>query len=89
MNKLEGNKLIHKFMNPEPNFDEMLFYDVSWDSLMPVVEKIEKQYEVSIIGNECEIAETGYEWKSICRSNSDSKINAVWQTVVKFVENHV
>lgn len=102
MNILEGNKLIAAFMEhyhindgyyrvtPQKCYHlEELQYHSSWDWLMPVIEKIDQTYEVSIIGNECEIAENGYEWKSICKSSSESKIDAVYQTIVKFIQNHV
>ena len=102
MTTQEGNKLIAEFMGKKFIEDgnsmwdgkvsicvENLEYHSSWNWLMPVVEKIEKTYEVSIIGKECEIADNGYEWKSICKSTSESKIDAVWQTVVKFIKKNV
>lgn len=83
-------------MGWESTIKEVFDYRSSWEWLMPVVEKIENLefsrgvYLVRIEGNYCSISihdET--EWL-ICESDlTTSKIDAVWQTVVKFIQNHV
>ena len=71
-----------------------LEYHSSWDWLMPVVEKIESLdggrgiYLVTIEGYYCSIKlhdET--EWLVCEHSSKDSKIDAAWQTIVKFIQN--
>jgi hypothetical protein len=70
-------------------------YDLDWNSIMPVVEKIEDSYKLcflNISGKECNIiihSEDGineplFEW---CENNS-SKIDAVWIVVIEFIKWH-
>lgn len=62
-----------------------LSYHKSWDWLMPVVEEIEKtkgiHVEFSQVG--CRILSFG---KDTALTISDKKINAVWGSVVKYIE---
>lgn len=71
--------------------DEMQFH-TSWDWLMPVVEKIEKfGYASSIEGGD---SDEGYlcdfidinNMECSCASNYTSKIEAVWRSVIQFIE---
>lgn len=69
--------------------DRDLKYHSSWDWLMPIVEKIERDYEmtfhisgklVSVLSNDG----IGYEWNG---SNIEySKILSVWYSVVDFIK---
>lgn len=72
-----------------------LKYHESWDWLMPVVEKIENMevnnvfYEVLIADRCCSISigkESEHFWVSTGIFECSSKIDAVWQTVVKFIK---
>lgn len=110
MNVEEGNHLIAEFMGAVPtkvlgtetwdipNMDGLqfvLFYNSSWDWLMPVVEKIENievrgMYTVIIKQQYCSITfqdETDTLLYETTAQESSSKIDAVWQTVVKFIKN--
>lgn len=64
---------------------KLLSYHKSWDWLMPVVEKIENtkgiHVEFSQVG--CRILYFG---KDVAMTISDRKINAVWGSVVKYIE---
>lgn len=60
-------------------------YHSSWDWLMPVVEKIEDMsYDVNITGTHVIIvnSENGYEYDDM----ANSKIKAVWEAVVIFIQ---
>ena len=69
-----------------------LHYESDWNWLMKVVEKIEGMwYEVSIIGNECEIGENidaeHYRGIVVCREEEKkSKLMSVFSTVVEFIK---
>jgi hypothetical protein len=66
-------------------------YDCSWDFLMPVVEKIEATYLMSIRGCSCSIDE----WEKENNVNeinkrgfytADTKIGATWIAVTEFIK---
>ena len=63
-----------------------LKYHSSWDWLMPVVEKIEKEYEVAIIREECDITHMGYQSWSFITEKANSKIEAVYNAIIKYIE---
>lgn len=64
--------------------DDMKFH-VSWKWLMPVVEKIEEQgHTVLIEGNRCRI--TSVDGSKI-EQEGESKMEAVWQTIVEFLDS--
>lgn len=74
---------------------EQLEYHDNWNWLMPVVEKIENMevnnvfYEVLIADRCCSISigkESEHFWVSTGIFECSSKIDAVWQTVVKFIK---
>lgn len=98
MDIIEGNKLIEEFMADDWSMlcDNYVWknhgaYDESWDRLMPVVEKISKDFDVSI-------SSVGMWACYISRSDSDVNdsvadfgghepmILNVWNAVVKFLE---
>ena len=80
-----SNNIYYEFNDGYLECFEERFHE-SWDWLIPVVEKIEKEYEVSIIDNECEICTTGYKIKVLVSVVSNSKIEAVYKAVIKFIE---
>jgi hypothetical protein len=110
MNKqeiLEGNKLIEKFMGKE--HDELCWkllpkniihlpqyfkYHLSWDWLMPVVEKIEKinRYNeyypdtVTIWKDCCKISDGNNGNELVCVYSGTTKIEATWLAVIDFIK---
>jgi len=99
----KGNKLIAEFEHRkffgnlidkfgEGTFNELpeMNYHTSWDWLMPVVEKIEKDFDFAfnIFKNETWIADEEYRntakgWNR--QVKTDSKINSVYQSVIQFI----
>lgn len=86
------NELIAEFMNKvlyddwvavDGKLPSGLRYDTSWDWLMPVVEKIEKDFNgfVLIHNSKC-VINPGNLVKV-----GDSKIDAVYKAVVEFITN--
>lgn len=95
MNVLEGNKLIAQFMGWESNIEDVFNYHSSWNLLMPVVEKIENMevnnvfYEVLIGDRWCSVRlrnEQDHFFVSTESRECSSKIEAVWQTIAKFIK---
>ena len=91
---LEGNKLIWNFMGkPDLGFIpthisdfKYLIYHSSWDWIMSVVEKIEASSGNFVIClNTCEINAGKFDCYLI---EADSKIEAVWLSVVEFIKWH-
>jgi hypothetical protein len=70
----------------EFKYKSYLSYHKSWDELMPVVEKIEEEYEVSILGDECEISTMGYRVSRIVLVQDSNKLNGVYKAVVEFIQ---
>jgi hypothetical protein len=61
------------------NKNKQFIYDMSWDCLIPVIEKIEKAgYLVRISGTSCSI-------ENVFEFTASSKIEAVWLSCVKFI----
>ena len=69
---------------------EKLFYHSSWDWLMSVVEKIEKDYWVTIVTRltktSCAVHKPHKGFEQISRGDSFSKIHAIWLMVVSFIK---
>jgi len=63
-------------------------YETSWDWLMPVVEKIEKEgYEVDIYSNKCEMATNfGSTLLNPILYDKGSKIESTWLACVQFIQ---
>jgi hypothetical protein len=84
---IEGNKLISEFMGVFYHKADYSFnavtgyeYNVSWDWLMPVIEKIEEKNTVEIKGNAVVIPYANVFVRG------DSKLEAAWQAVVEFIK---
>jgi len=106
MSNQENNKMIAEFMGLAPNecgvyqtkrgpyHLENLSYHISWDWLMPVVEKIESLgYEFFIVDDRIKIAHnTDHSTKIIINftlgRNYGSKRDAVYQGVVEFINQY-
>ena len=95
MTHQEGNKLIAEFMGWESNIEDVFDYYSSWDWLMSVVEKIENMevnnvfYEVLIGYCFCSIRlkdEKNFLSVSTTEFECNKKIDAVWKTVIKFIQ---
>jgi len=70
-----------------------LLYHSSWDWIMQVVEKIETDgsqetghNEIHITENTCEIFRMSYVKPQFKNFDNKSKINAVWKTVVQYIQ---
>jgi hypothetical protein len=92
---IEGNKLIAEFMGKKTTKIEYeknesvvcpvpLYYDSSWDWLIPVVEKIELGARVDIYGKACKISQS--QWTVDIAHINEKKIIAVWECVVDFIQ---
>ena len=105
----EGNKLITEFMKAKPSNFRMpwevcrlseLNYNISWDWLMPVVEKIESIFDthhghfgVHISSNNCSVQGTYLhmatndpsDYVYAMESYEDTKIMATWVAAVNFI----
>ena len=62
---------------------DYLHYNTSWDWLMPVVEKIERDSTVRIDNDTVFILSKGY---STLTQFNDNKINMVYNAVVEFIK---
>jgi hypothetical protein len=80
--------------NDHSNFckSEDLLFHLSWNWLMPVIEKIEKKHDVCI-WDACYIGFEGYSMDAketplveVGRHESASKIQMVWLAVVEFIK---
>lgn len=81
---------IEKIKSQEiPDIDaERMNYHIFWDSLIPVVEKLESlHYWVTICLNECFISDMNKsdfpEIVAITKDEADTKIEAVWKACVE------
>ena len=82
---------IDELKGADTRFWEELYFHVSWDWLMPVVEKIESderydveilQYGTRILDNQKEIV------NNIANISFDKKINHTYQAVVEFINEY-
>lgn len=66
--------------------EDMKFHE-SWKWMMPVIIKIEEElgYPVEIRGKSCKIEADG---DRIFEHSGNTKLEAIWQTVVDFLEWH-
>ena len=90
---MRNNKLIAEFMGME-----VVEYHTSWEWLMPVVDKIEKELEeefrVVIFEEECSIYQKTKDQKlqssfeCVVEAFSTSKIEATYNAVVQFIKDH-
>lgn len=81
-----GNFEIWIDFNTDPIMCSDLKYHLLWDWLMPVVEKIEgMMYWVNMVGKEVWIQDEKLD-TIIEPLFGSTKIEAIWQTVVEFIE---
>lgn len=70
-----------------------LKYHFDWNWIMPVLTKIEKFYEVSIIGQgndfECDVAQTGYHHIGKAFGMATTKEKAVHNAIINFINRNV
>jgi hypothetical protein len=76
------NEFIAEFMGHEFIKADSLKYHSSWDWLMPVVKKLEKDHEVMIYGTSCSITAFDDENGYVGSYHKDSKIEAVYMIVL-------
>lgn len=93
----ENNRLIAKFMGLviitdgisffDTNYNFLKKYQSDWNDLMEVVEKIEsKGFDVHINTCVCRITDVGEDrFEDIETFNSNSKLQAVYQAVLEFI----
>ncbi len=95
-----GNELIKEFMGSTIHIEqkdvkdiplaflavEDLKFHLSWKWLMPVVVKIEEEMDGSVLieGNYCRIK---VDEDTVFENESDTKLEAVWRTLVEFLES--
>ena len=89
----QGNKLIAEFMNKTFQFEEDLKYHSNWNSLMPVVEKIENLNDlivdkvwISINGRECGLW-TYFDVKEVLRIGTENNKFKVKNTSKSKIES--
>ena len=85
----ENNRLIAEFMSGQKVTTHHNQYHVSWNELMPVVEKINTLFggemNTLIMSNACKIySDNPPIYNSIVEANS--KIESTYQAVVQFIE---
>lgn len=86
--------LVYCDENGEWDFSYLEYYNPhsDWNRLMPVIEKIEASgYIVEIwlsLGKGCKIFKPNYEPSVSFSCESNSTIEAVWMTIVEFLEWH-
>jgi hypothetical protein len=77
-------------MYPDPtNESTVVFtlkYHTSWDWLMPVVEKLEKDHFITITGSHCSIVARDDENGYVGSAEQDNKMLAVYLTVVRAIK---
>ena len=76
--RFEGEEIVHPGIFHAPEFHE------EWNSIMPVVEKIETIAELfTITSNYCSI---NNKREATITEVGKNKIQAVWQAVIRFIE---
>jgi hypothetical protein len=96
---IEGNKLIAEFMNlPSNNTSEELQYHLSWDWIIPVVEKINQSNKIDYYKHRFTMGFLEEYQGYYCRFNHvikhkefsigkcKSQIEAVYKVVVQFIK---
>lgn len=93
MTEFEIEATEYEFPGQQNYIDGLPAYDLNWDQLMPVVDKIESfgkpsilpnhLFRVDIDGHLCVIVDEG---EGFIEHHRDSKINSVWYAIVEFIE---
>ena len=85
---LEGNKLIAEFIKSKQIVTGWMKYNVNWNQLMLVVERIESlKHTVYIHSNNCIIYEkVGKNHGWFIDNYADTKIEATWISCVEFIK---
>lgn len=88
---IAGNKLIAAFMSAPTDLNGVYHYHHSWNILMPVVEKIAIEYDVSIrwFDKDCitTISNTSMEGTEIADfGNYTPAITNIWLAIVKLIK---
>ena len=87
METTKGNKLILDLMEKEYNEEFLLQYHLSWDWLMPVVEKIENLGYFCMINKRTSIYTGTKDQKiSITTIEGNTKILNTWKAIIAFIE---
>ena len=88
---VKNNKIIAKFMGHEEGYDEhgvwqKFKYHSSYDSLMPVVQKIcEEITDLGIYSSKCHWnPEHGYV-NDVYKMKLNTPINKIWNSVIKYI----
>lgn len=92
--KLKKNKLIAKFMGEKLSdsahtqswFDEQWKYDSDWNRLMPVIEKLEEDYDLDFNIMQIGCVVYGNSSEDICTTHGEKKIDFVFDAVVYVIE---
>jgi hypothetical protein len=91
---MKNNKLIAEFMGMtygDSWYRKSMRYNVSWDWLMPVVEKIESLgYEFTIVENRCKVSNnTDHSVEELFHIETiGSKFKTTYDAVVEFIKNY-
>tara|TARA_Y100000401_G_scaffold117489_1_gene126559 strand:+ start:3674 stop:4006 length:333 start_codon:yes stop_codon:yes gene_type:complete len=80
---------LEELKGPDTRFTEELYFHISWDWLMPVVDKIEDMgSEIVITNAECTIsAPNGYHKETMGKKRFGATYNAVVKFIIEYNKN--
>lgn len=67
---------------PNGQIKDGLTFNTDWNELIPVVEKIEKDYHTAILDKRCTISNAD----RLFEKRGATKIESVWLSVIEFIE---
>lgn len=84
----EGNKLIAEFMGVGNDW-RYRHYNISWDHIMPVIEKIEEEtdYHIQINGFVCTVFHDGG-GVVLTPIPANNRLQSVWEAAVSTIKYH-